>query len=176
MAADDAAQPSPYIIDLDANNIYGWTMSQTIPIGGFARIIAYEAMDIDSLTETEAQPVGYFVEGSITSSVELHEAHNDYPLAAERLDVQVTMLSDNLVELPAHCIMSRFGNSTKRDVHRVNCFQQSRWLALYREQLEVARCCQERVRKGVFQADEQLQIKEIVRESEDAHRPKTHHK
>ena len=34
-AAFDAARPTSYIIYLDANNLYGWAMSQPMPIGGF---------------------------------------------------------------------------------------------------------------------------------------------
>ena len=58
-----------------------------------------EAREIEWLTQTEDQPVGYFVEARIHYAVELHNAHDDYPLAAERLDVQVKMLSGNQFEL-----------------------------------------------------------------------------
>ena len=107
IAAFDAALPTSYIIYLDANNLYGWAMSQPMPIGGFEWMTAAEAREIDWLSQTEDQPVGYFIEASIHYRVELHEAHNDYPLAPERLDVQVKMLSENQVELSTHYKMSR---------------------------------------------------------------------
>ena len=93
MAAFDAARPTSYIIYLDANNRYGWAMSQPMPIGRFKWLTAAEAREIDWLPQTEDQPVGYFIEASMNYPVELHEAHNDYPLEPERLDLQVMMLS-----------------------------------------------------------------------------------
>ena len=74
---------------------------------------ATDTRAIDWLAETEGQPVGYFTEASIHYPVELLEAHNDDPLAGERLDVQVLMLIDNQVELGTHYKMSRSAQSTK---------------------------------------------------------------
>ena len=136
-------------------------MSKPMPIAGFERMTAAEPGEIDWLAPTEDQPVGYFIEASINYPAELHEAHNDYPLAPEPLDVQVKMLSDNQVELRTLYKMSRSAQSTKLipnllpkytylvhylnlrfslehgmqliDVHRVLRFQQSRWLAPYIE-------------------------------------------
>ena len=34
----DKSSESPYIEYLDANNLYGWAMSQKIPINGFKRV------------------------------------------------------------------------------------------------------------------------------------------
>jgi len=31
----DKTKPSKYLINLDANNLYGWAMSQDLPSGGF---------------------------------------------------------------------------------------------------------------------------------------------
>ena len=70
-------------------------MIHRMPIYGFEWMTAAEAREIDWQAQTEDQPVGYFIEASIHYLVELHEAHNDYPLAPERLDVQVKMLSGN---------------------------------------------------------------------------------
>ena len=35
MAKYDETKPSRYIMYLDANNLYGWALSQYLPIGGF---------------------------------------------------------------------------------------------------------------------------------------------
>ena len=88
-------------------------MSQPIPIGGFNWMSEAEASEIDWLALTEDQPVGYFIEASIHYPLELHESHNAYPLAAERLDLDVKMLSDNYLELRRHYKMSRSAHSTK---------------------------------------------------------------
>ena len=46
--------------------------------------------------------MGSFIEASIHYPLELHEAHNDYTLADERLDVKVKILSDNQLDLSTH--------------------------------------------------------------------------
>ena len=159
MAAFDASKPKSYIIYLDANNLYGWAMSQPMPTGGFVWLDSHEAEQIDWLAQTEQQAEGYFVEVDLDYPAELHDAHNDYPLAPERLDVQVEMLSETQVELRTHYKMSRTAKSTKLipnlmpkrnylvhylnlrfylehglklvSVHRALKFNQSRWLAPY---------------------------------------------
>ena len=85
MAALDSARPTSYIIYLDANNLYGWAMSQPMPSCGFDWMTAAEAWEIDWLAQIEDQWVGYFIEASIQYPVELHEAHNADSLASQRL-------------------------------------------------------------------------------------------
>ena len=41
-----------------------------------------------------SQLMGYLLECDLEYPPELHDAHNDYPLAAERLDIQVELLSE----------------------------------------------------------------------------------
>ena len=38
---------------------------------------------------------------------ELHDMHNDYQMAPERLDIQVDMLSDTQVQLSRHYALAR---------------------------------------------------------------------
>ena len=73
-----------------------------MPIAGFEWLRPAEAIEIDWLTQTEDQPVGYICEASIHYSVDLHESHKEDTLAAQRLDVQEKMLSDNQIELRTH--------------------------------------------------------------------------
>ena len=84
-----------------------------MPIGGYEWMTAAEAREIDWLTQTENQPLGYFIEASIQCLVEQHEAPNDFPLARQLIDLQVKMLSANQVELRTHYKMSRSARSTK---------------------------------------------------------------
>lgn len=35
MSGYDKSRPSKHIMYLDANNLYGWAMSQCLPVGGF---------------------------------------------------------------------------------------------------------------------------------------------
>ena len=47
MESYDIKAPSKYITYLDANNRYGWAMSQYLPIGGFRWLKEKEINDID---------------------------------------------------------------------------------------------------------------------------------
>ena len=90
---------------------------------------------------------------------ELHNAHNDYPLAAERLDIQVELLSETQVTISRHYARTRAGRNFKlvpnlmakknyvvyyrnlkfyldqgmrvTKVHRVIAFTQPRWMEPY---------------------------------------------
>ena len=89
----------------------------------------------------------------------IHDAHNQYPLAPERVNIKAHMVSDKQVELFTHYRIQRGGNNVKlvpnlmekkkylvhylnlqfylshgmrlTKVHRVLAFRQSRWLAPY---------------------------------------------
>jgi hypothetical protein len=81
----DSSKPHSYIIYLDANNLYGWAMSQPLPIGGF-RFLTYEELSqIDFTQIPDDSETGYFVECDLEYPAELHEIHNDFPLAPEHM-------------------------------------------------------------------------------------------
>ena len=100
-------QPTSYIIDLDANNLYGWAMRNPMPSGGFRWLMPGEYVPLDWRSMTEDQPVGYMIECDLEYPEELHESHNDYPLAPERLNVQVQMTSETQAELLTHYRIAR---------------------------------------------------------------------
>jgi hypothetical protein len=159
MTSYDSSKPSSYIIYLDANNLYGWAMSMPMPTGGFGWLQPGEFEHLDWLAQVEDQPQGYFIECDLDYPAELHERHNDYPLAPERLNLQVQMLSEQQVELLTHYKMPHSSWNLKLvpnllpkhnyivhylnlqfylahgmkllKVHRVLHFNQSRWLAPY---------------------------------------------
>ena len=90
----DPSQPSKYLMYVDANNLYGWSMSQPLPDGKFEWIMESEWQAIDWLAQTDDQDMGYVVESDLDYPDHLHDTHNDYPLAPERLVVETDMLSD----------------------------------------------------------------------------------
>ena len=69
---------SKFITYLDANNLYGWAMSQYFPYSGFNRF------DVNLIGENS--PIGYILEVDLKYPDELHELHNDYPLAPEKFE------------------------------------------------------------------------------------------
>ena len=82
-------EPSNYITYLDVNNLYGWGMSQDLPTGGF-KWISNKNIDLANIPEGK----GLILEVDLDYPNELHELHNDYPLASEKMELKNHMLSD----------------------------------------------------------------------------------
>ena len=88
----DPQKESSYITYLDANNLYGWAMSQKLPTGDFRWIPSPDSINLDSYDENSAK--GLILEVDLEYPPELHHLHNDYPLAPEKMVVREEMLSD----------------------------------------------------------------------------------
>ena len=84
---------STYIQYLDANNLYGWAMSQNIPTHGFKwmkDITVEKVMEILEKANHSMSNVGkkgYIFEVDLEYPKKLWESHNDYPLAPEKIIV-----------------------------------------------------------------------------------------
>ena len=89
----DEKAPSKYIMYLDANNLYGWAMSQYLPTGGFKWMTEKQINNLDLAKYKENSKKGLILEVDLEYPKELHNLHNDYPLAAERVCVTKDMLS-----------------------------------------------------------------------------------
>ena len=89
-------KPSKYIMYLDANNLYGWAMSQYLPTGGFKWMKQEHIDKLDLGKYQEDSKKGLILEVDLEYPKELHDLHNDYPLGPEKVKVKVTedMLSD----------------------------------------------------------------------------------
>ena len=73
------------------NNFYGWELSGYLPYDEFEWLKTVDGFDANSISEKS--PIGYFLEVDLEYPDELHELHNDYPLALEKLAVSSDMLS-----------------------------------------------------------------------------------
>jgi hypothetical protein len=79
----DPRKESKYLPYLDANNLYGWAMSQPLPVKDF------EWMDDNELEEwTEHSCI---LEVDLEYPDDLHDLHNEYPLAPETITVNKTV-------------------------------------------------------------------------------------
>ena len=81
---------SSYIMYLDANNLYGWAMSQSLPFKDF-NWLPPEDFILDNYTDDTRK--GVILEVDLEYPEELHHLHNDYPLAPEKILVSDDMLS-----------------------------------------------------------------------------------
>ena len=87
----DEKAPSKYIMYLDANNLYGWAMSQYLPTGGFRWLTQKQIEKLDLAKYKEDSKKGLILE---VDPEDQHNKHNDYPLAPEKVKVTESMLSE----------------------------------------------------------------------------------
>ena len=73
----DKSKVSQFIEYLDANNLYGWAMSQKLPVRDF------RWMDTNELGNWRSIPC--ILEVDLEYPKELHDLHNEYPLAPEKM-------------------------------------------------------------------------------------------
>ena len=154
----DEKAPSKYIMYLDANNLYGWAMSQYLPTGGFKWMTEKQINKINLDKYKDDSKKGLILEVDLEYPKELHNLHNDYPLAAEKIKVTNDMLSDyskkisdkyNISTGLVHKLIPTLSNKNKyvihyrnlqlyislglklTKIHRVLEFNQSPWLKQY---------------------------------------------
>ena len=123
-------EPSTYIQYLDANNLYGWAMSKSLPTHGF------KWMKDSELNIWEKTPC--ILEVDLEYPKELHDLHNDYPLAPEQIKVNKTeKLTPNLWDKKNYVI--HYENLKQclklglkiSNIHRGIKFKESQWLKKY---------------------------------------------
>ena len=74
---------SKHMLYLDANNLYGWAMSQPLPSGNFKWIKLEQYKELVAKGKTN-----FIIECDLSYPEELHNLHNDYPLAPEKILVK----------------------------------------------------------------------------------------
>lgn len=90
----DSNKPQNHILALDANNLYGYVMSQKLPIGNFSWLTPDEVTNFNLLEYDENSDVGFILEVDLFCPPSLHHKFNDLPLAAEHLSITYEMLSE----------------------------------------------------------------------------------
>ena len=88
----DPKKQSTFASYVDMNNLYGWTMSKYLPYEGYKCLKNVDEFDVMSVTEKSL--IGFFLEVDLEYPDELHELHDDFPLASEKFAVSNDMLSN----------------------------------------------------------------------------------
>ena len=76
---------SSYLTYLDGNNLYGWAMSQKLPVNGFKwseKLSRFNEIFIKNYNENS--DIGYFFEVNIHYAKELFDLHKDLAFFSER--------------------------------------------------------------------------------------------
>ena len=131
----DPKSESSYLQYLNANNLYGWAMSQPLPTGGF-KWVDVKPNEISELaTRTDK---GYLLEVDVSYPKELHYQHTDLPYMCERMEINgVEKLVPNLRDKKSHVIHIQALNQALQQglrldrIHQAIEFHQSQWLKIY---------------------------------------------
>ena len=105
----DEKAPSKYIMYLDTNNLYGWAMSQHLPTGNFKWMTDKEISKINLGKYKADGKKGLILEVDLEYPQELHDIHNDYPIAPEKVNrknhlilIMTPEKQDKTLELSKH--------------------------------------------------------------------------
>ena len=131
-------------------------MSEYLPYEGFKWLNNVDEFDVMSISEKN--PIGYFLDVDLKYPDELHELHNDYPIAPEKIAVSSDMLSNYCKKIAdkyeikvgdVKKLIPNLGNKTNyvvhyrnlqlylslgmklTKIHKVLKFKQSDWMKKY---------------------------------------------
>ena len=131
----DPKSESSYLQYLDANNFYGWAMSQPLPTGGFKWVDVNHNEISELATRTDK---GYILEVDVSYPKDLHDSHNDLPFMCERMEINgVEKLVPNLRDKKNYVIHIQASNQVLQyglrldRIHRAIEFDQLPWSKTY---------------------------------------------
>ena len=138
-------------------NIFnGWAMSRSLPYGWCKWLNRVD--EVDAMSIIEKSPIAYLLQVDLEYPDELHELHNHYPLAPEKLTVSSDMLSNYCKKIAGKYkikvvdvkkLIPNLGNKTNyvfhyrnlqlylslgiklTKIHKVLKFKQSGWMKKY---------------------------------------------
>ena len=95
-------------MEVDANNLYGWAMSQAMPDGDFEWLNNAECREMENrlINAIERNEIfghtrGYILEVDMDYPQELHERDDDYPMAPELITIEAEITGEKQHELRA---------------------------------------------------------------------------
>lgn len=138
----DPNNETKFIVYLDANNLYGYSMMQTLPLNGFSWCDENFTTD-EILQISDDSPIGYIFEVDLEYPEHLHDSHKDYPFCAENCNVPNTKSEKKLLltlfdkkNYVIHYKMLKCAlqqGLLLKKIHRTLMFNQSKWLQPYIE-------------------------------------------
>ena len=136
----DKSKPTKYLQYLDANNLYGWAMSQPLPTGGFHWVEFRKDRSPKTIVEelVVKKDYGYLLEVDVACPKELHDYYNDLPFMCAKMKINgVEKLVPNLYYKHKYVIhIKALRQAIDRGlvlerIHRCIEFKQSAWMKEY---------------------------------------------
>ena len=105
----DKNKESPYLKYWNANSLYGWAMSQKLPVNKFEWLKDTSQFNEDFIKNyNEESDEGYFLEVDFQYPEKLHELYNDSPFLPEKMKIEkVEKLVTNLHDKTEYVIYIR---------------------------------------------------------------------
>ena len=131
-------EESSYIQYLDANNLYGWAMSKTLPVNGFKWLDSNKINEEFIKNYNGNDKKGYILEVDVKYLKKLHDLHSDLPFLPERMEInKFKKLVYNLYDKKkyvAHIksLKQALNHGLKlKKIHRIIEYNQEAWLKPY---------------------------------------------
>ena len=135
----DESKESSYIQYLDANNLYGWAMSQKLAVNDFKWIEDTSKINEELIKNyDENNDKGYILEVDVKYPKRLHKLHSDLPLLAKRMKIDkckklvCNLLNKKKYVVHINSLKQALNHGLKfKKIHRVIEFNQKAWLKPY---------------------------------------------
>lgn len=140
MSEYDPLKLDTYVVYIDCNNLYGFSMCQSLPLSNFRFLKSEEIDKLDFVNIPDDAEYGYILEIDLSYPKELHDRHNDLPFCPEKCippGGKTPKLVPNLYDKYFYVIhyvhlktCLKHGLILKK-IHRVIVFRQSPYLKQY---------------------------------------------
>ena len=110
------------------NNLYGCTMRQYLPINDFKWVKNIDKIEQKLMRIKNNSSTGYEFEVDLEYPQELHDIHNDYPLAPEKINIPKEWLSNYCLKIARihNIITGTVKNLVPNLMNKNNCLLQYR--------------------------------------------------
>ena len=86
----DKNKDSSFLQYLDANNQYGWSMCEKMPVDGFKWIEKYDLLKFTEefiKNKDKNSDIGYFLEVDVENPKSFYKVHSNLPFLPERIEI-----------------------------------------------------------------------------------------
>ena len=132
-------EESLFIQYLDANNLYGWPMSQKLAVNGFNWVEDTSKMNEEFIKNyNENSNKGYILEVDVKYPKKLHDSHSDLPFLPKRMKIDkckelvCNLLNKKKYVLHIKSLKQALNHGLKlKKIYRIIEFNQKAWLKPY---------------------------------------------